>query len=322
MMPQTRSKPTQQTVILTDTVCVGDRSYSMMSTDGGSQEGGVEYMRTQRDSVNDSDIICGNHVQYVSFDTIDEVIYSGDAKDISDMDLDNVYNNMKPRNGTMLYDTIHKYLTQQMSRVDNTVKGLSKEVNALIKDNKALVGLSFAIITDGKDNASTKTSEDCKILFKRYKDEYGGTAMFIAANQDAVVSARQLGIDENNALQMGNDRDSSINAAKAVSFAQCRMVSGSLGCGDGRGETFTALERQMSDRCQGSTNVVHSNGNVASSNGPCMTGGGLGGGEGRDYACQPENLPVGNGIYFDDTDSDEGDVGKVAQHSIPTLSRS
>ena len=39
IMPNTRSKGYTAPVKLTDTVCVGDRSYSMVSTDGGSQEG-------------------------------------------------------------------------------------------------------------------------------------------------------------------------------------------------------------------------------------------------------------------------------------------
>ena len=268
IMPNTRSKGYTAPIKLTDTVCVGDRSYSMVSTNGGSQEGSVQYMRTQRDAASTSVATTGNYVQYVSFDSVDHVVYFGDSKDITEDDLGRVYENMKPRGGTRLYDTIHKYLNQQMNRIDETIKGLSKEVKGLVNDNMSMVAATFAVITDGNDNESTITSLDCKKLFKKYKDDYGGIALFIAANQNASATANLIGIDENNALQMGNDRDSSINAAKAVAQAQVRMVSGTLG--GGNGETFTQYERQVSDNNTGSSNNTGQ---------PTMASGGLGGGD-------------------------------------------
>ena len=225
-MPQTRSTTKETFVpIATDNVFLGDCSYSMKSTNGGSQEGAVGYMQNQYDNAKKMTYVKGNALQYVAFDNNVTQIFSGDASVITEEDYDNVYDKMKPVGGTALYDAVCRFLGEQMDRLDTLKNSLAKEVRALVNDNPRLIGASFAIMTDGKDNRSEKTDKDCKELIEKYKKQYGGVVLFIAANHDAEQYATILGIDKKNALQMGNDRSSSIEAAKVVSQAQYRSAS-------------------------------------------------------------------------------------------------
>jgi len=225
-MPTTRSmEKSNFCPIATDNVFIGDRSQSMMSTNFGSQEGAVEYMRNQKNNFEKMDSVKGNYVEYISFDNKITVIYSGYANNITEEDYKNIYSNMNPRGSTALYDTIYIYLNKQMKRLDRLKKSLSKEVKVLVDMNPNLINSSFAIMTDGVDNCSKKTEKECKELIEKYKKEYGGIVLFIASNYDAEMYASKLGIDKKNALQMGNNRCSSIEAAKVVSLAQYRSAS-------------------------------------------------------------------------------------------------
>jgi len=249
-MPTTRSSTSASkfSPIATDNVFLGDCSYSMKSTNGGSQEGAVEYMRNQKENAMKLKSVNGDVLQYIAFDNKTRSIYLGDASNITDAHYDEVYNTMEPRGGTALYDAIHKYLLQQMKRLDDLKRSLNGEVRALVYENPSLLGVSFAVMTDGLDNSSTKTEKDCKELIEKYKNEYGGVVLFIASNLDAVTYASRMGIRKEHSLQMGNDRSSSIGAAKAVSFAQHRSTSS-----QGMGEDipmFTQYERSISNSQQ------------------------------------------------------------------------
>ncbi len=64
----------------------------------------------------------------------------------------------------------------------------------------------FVITTDGMENASKKfASEQVKQLIKRQKTKYGWEFMFLAANIDAVETAKTFGIDENHAVDYHAD---------------------------------------------------------------------------------------------------------------------
>jgi hypothetical protein len=263
-MPQTRSNPdsSEFVPIATDTVFLGDRSYSMKSTNGGSQEGAVEYMKNQYSNAMKMRSVKGNIVQYISFDNEAVNIYLGDGTGIVESDYDAVYEKMTPLGGTALYDAIYENLVGQMIRLDALKASLSREVKALVNDNPRLICASFAIMTDGMDNRSEHTETECKKMINKYKNEYGGVVLFIAANHDSEVYASRMGIEKDNALQMGNDRSSSIQAAKAVSFAQCRSASQAT---DDPVPMFTSYERSTSNSqpfSSGERSVCRSGGSI------------------------------------------------------------
>ena len=56
----------------------------------------------------------------------------------------------------------------------------------------------FVITTDGMENASHRyDSKQVKQMIERQKEKYGWEFIFVAANIDAVETARDFGIDEN-----------------------------------------------------------------------------------------------------------------------------
>ena len=136
----------------------------MSSTQGGSQEGAVAYMQMQKETADKLNPILGTHLQFTSFDNVSTIIYSGEAKDLTGDDLTNIRNGMEPRSMTRLYDTVIETLTEQMKRLDAKKLALAKSVRDTIKDNPWMIGASCAIMTDGMDNCSEHTEEDCKNL--------------------------------------------------------------------------------------------------------------------------------------------------------------
>ena len=264
------ARPAPSPVYVDVSFC-GDRSGSMASTRGGSQEGAVAYMQQQKETAEKLNPSSGSHLEFVSFDNVSFILYSGEATNVTDIDLRNVREGMEPRSMTRLFDTVIETLKRQIARIDDKISSLPKSVRDTIKENPWMIGTSCAIMTDGIDNLSTHGFKECKDLIKLYKSRYNGSAMFIGANIDAEFTANRMGINKDFALQMGPDRNSSINAVKAVASAQTRSISsipnevgGSLGGGTG----FSQLEREVS--CM--QNVV-----VAEA-GPSNTGCSLGGG--------------------------------------------
>jgi hypothetical protein len=230
--------------IYTDVSSVGDRSDSMSSTFGGSQHGAVAYMKKQFENAEKNKPIKGYHVEFTTFDTCAETHFNGDASQISEDVLDNVYDSMEPRGRTRLFDTTIEAVHRQMLRLNTVRSSLSKEVLCLVKNCPWLIAATTAVMTDGKDNESEPGSkETCKRILKQFRKEYGGVAFFIAANQDAASRASEYGFDPRFSLQMGNDRRSAINAASATAVAQYRSVSSGSSC---QIPSYTQLERDSS----------------------------------------------------------------------------
>lgn len=230
--------------LYTDVASIGDCSGSMSSTNGGSQHGAREYMKKQCENSNKNKPILGYHVEFTTFDTRSETHFNDDASKINEDVLTNVYNSMKPRGRTRLFDTAIEAVQRQMKRLDNVKGSLSQEVINLVNDCPWLIAATTAVMTDGMDNESKYGSiVTCNNIFKKFRKEYGGIAFFIAANQDAAYKASEYGFDPKFSLQMGNDRMSAINAASATAVAQCRSVSSGSSTNI---PSFTPMEREQS----------------------------------------------------------------------------
>lgn len=85
----------------------------------------------------------------------------------------------------------------------------------------------FVITTDGMENASKKYSSDrIKQLIERQKTEYGWEFIFLAANIDAVETAKTFGIDENHAVDYHADSKGTAciyeTLSDAVMTARCK----------------------------------------------------------------------------------------------------
>lgn len=100
-----------------------------------------------------------------------------------------------PRNSTALYDAICK-----------TIDSAGKRFSDMPADKRP-AHVICAIITDGLENASTKfSSKDVNERITRQRDQYKWEFVFIGSNQDAIVSARAMGIPTANAINYTDNK--------------------------------------------------------------------------------------------------------------------
>lgn len=85
----------------------------------------------------------------------------------------------------------------------------------------------FIITTDGMENAShTYSKEKVKKMIERQKEKYGWEFLFLAANIDAVETAREVGIDSSRAVNYKADQKGTRVLYEAVAEAACMVRSG------------------------------------------------------------------------------------------------
>lgn len=128
--------------------------------------------------------------------------------------------NFKEANGTTaLYDAI--------------LNSIEKEENS---EHKVT---TIVVITDGIDNASKTNQHELKNKIENFQSKQGMRILFLGSNQDAIVSASNIGIPVNRALTYGYDCENTKNAFRAVS----ENVECYRSCGV---DNFTVAQRQNS----------------------------------------------------------------------------
>lgn len=102
---------------------------------------------------------------------------------------ENVKVELVPRGSTALYDAVGRSLN-----------GFG-EALAKLPEHARPGTVLVTIVTDGMENASTEYSPDVIAkLIKQQRDKYGWDISFLGANQDAILEARKIGIDADDAL--------------------------------------------------------------------------------------------------------------------------
>jgi uncharacterized protein YegL len=82
----------------------------------------------------------------------------------------------------------------------------------------------FIITTDGMENASRKYSGNrVRAMIERQKEKYGWEFIFVAANIDAVETAKSFGISEDRAVNYHADKQGTACVYNAVSDAVCAV---------------------------------------------------------------------------------------------------
>lgn len=97
-----------------------------------------------------------------------------------------------PSRRTALHDAIHRAVTE-------TGKWISEADPEERPDNVLCV-----VLTDGKENASETHQGRVREQVELLRDEQGWEFFFIGANQDAVLTAEQMGMDSDRALNMAH----------------------------------------------------------------------------------------------------------------------
>ena len=151
---------------------------------------------------------------------------------------------------TVLFDnqseTIHDRVElgeiQPMTEDDYSVRGCTALLDALGDTIRHIAHIhryaraedvpahtAFVIMTDGMENASRRyDSATVKRMIEHEKEKYGWEFLFLAANIDAVETARHFGITEDRAVNYHADSVGTQVAYETVADAVCMARKGSL----------------------------------------------------------------------------------------------
>lgn len=158
----------------TDITIILDRSGSMDSVKSDTIGGFNSFLSSQQKNETEAAL------SLVQFDDQYETLYID--KDIRQADklTDQTF---EPRGMTALFDAIGRTINSVGQRLAN--------LNESERPDKVLL----VIMTDGLENASKEFSaERISEMIKHQRNNYSWEFMFIGANQDAVLSAQQIGI--------------------------------------------------------------------------------------------------------------------------------
>lgn len=152
-----------------------DRSGSMQSIRDATIEGFNEFLQGQKAAPGEATLTL------VQFDDHYEVDH--DAAPLAEVSPLNTKTYV-PRGSTALLDAIGR-----------TINTLGERLAAMSEHDRPARVL-FAIITDGQENASREfTRAKVFEMITHQREKYAWEFMFLAANQDAIASGRDMGID-------------------------------------------------------------------------------------------------------------------------------
>lgn len=158
----------------TDITIVLDRSGSMESVKSDTIGGFNNFLSSQQQNETEAAI------SLVQFDDQYETLYID--KDIRQADK-LTERTFEPRGMTALFDAVGRTINSVGQRLAN--------LDEAERPDKVLM----VIMTDGLENASKEFSaEKISDMIKHQRNNYNWEFMFIGANQDAVLSAKQIGI--------------------------------------------------------------------------------------------------------------------------------
>lgn len=163
-----------------------DRSGSMCSIATDVNGGWAAFLDTQREAaeaVSDPNTQVKTQVMLAQFDDVFEVVYGPVPLKKAP-----AYT-LKARGWTALYDGILK-----------TVEAMRHNIAEWKAEGKEPEDVTLVIMTDGHENASKATTRaQVKALLEEVQ-AMGWTVLFLAANQDAVLTGQSMGIRADNAL--------------------------------------------------------------------------------------------------------------------------
>jgi hypothetical protein len=183
-----------------------DRSGSMAAIAKDVQEGWKAFLDSQREvaeSMATPNTVVKTKVLLAQFDDEFEIVY-GPMKIAKVPDYV-----LESRNSTALYDSIAKIV---------------EAIEYNIADEMAMKGkdyedVTLVIFTDGNENSSRSTTlPRVKALLEKFQGR-GWTVLFLAANQDAVLTGSGLGISAHHSLTYSTNNSASVLRSVGVSVA-------------------------------------------------------------------------------------------------------
>lgn len=180
---------------LSEIICIIDRSGSMESIKNDAIGGFNSFIAQQKADPDEA------NVTIVLFDDHYDVMASGiPIAQVAPLDT----TTFVPRGSTALFDAIGKTLDDVGTRL------------ASLPESARPGTVVVAILTDGEENASHLYSrERIAAMIQHQREVYSWEFIFLAANQDAVASARRISIDAADAVAFAPSA-----AGTAVAFSE------------------------------------------------------------------------------------------------------
>jgi hypothetical protein len=210
----------------TDISIVLDRSGSMQSVREDTIGGFNTFLADQKAAPGEAAITLAQ------FDDVYEVVYSAlavaDAKPLD-------RSTFVPRGSTALLDAIGR-----------TISDAGKRFEAMAEDARP-EKVIFVIVTDGEENASKEfTSAKINDLITHQRDIYKWEFVFLGANQDAITTASNLGINAASSMTYAANSGGvqAMYASLSKNLVKCRGgLTGDIG--------FSAEDRELQRRAAG-----------------------------------------------------------------------
>ena len=221
----------------TDITIIVDRSFSMRSMNGSPMTMVSELLSEQKKIAMETEQSI--HLTLVSFDNESyKCIDNKDVKKIAAPKKFQMEEWLEPRGATRLIDTMMEEIKAQRIRVNKYKQNLSNEVQKL----NPIIRSVTQIITDGQDNRSKASDEDLNTTIIAEKKN-GTTFVFLAANQDAIKTAERFGIDQNTAMTIGADQQTSLTG---MQYANEMIRNITRGSSEGATPQFSNVARRQS----------------------------------------------------------------------------
>ena len=201
-----------------------DSSGSMSSIADDTRGGFNTFLQEQREEEGTATVSL-----YDFNTTVTKLYESIPIADAETLDTDNY----TPGGQTALYDAI----ATAVADTDDHVETLP---DSEVPDNVILVTL-----TDGRENASETPQQRVRELVETHRSEHDWEFLFIGANQDAVLTAEEMGMDDDRALNMSHSGEGTQAAHQSVSsnISQARRT----GTTDGFDEEDRRRQEQADD---------------------------------------------------------------------------
>jgi hypothetical protein len=191
----------------TEIICVIDRSGSMKSIQQDAIGGFNSFLAEQQALPGEATITLALFDSYTNYQLVYDNVTIDKAQPLNDL-------TFVPRGMTALYDAVGKTIDAVGIRLHNT--------NEADRPNKIL----FVILTDGDENNSKFYSQEkIKNMINHQRDVYNWNFVFLAANQEAALSAQNIAISGHNAMNFAQSGDSINTAYSNLSSATSKLRS-------------------------------------------------------------------------------------------------
>lgn len=187
----------------TDINIVLDRSGSMQSIKDDTIGGFNAFLQEQKD------VPGAATITLAQFDNVYEVVYQ--AADLATTP-ELTGKTFVPRGSTALLDAIGRTINETGARL------------AVMAEHERPSHVIFVILTDGQENASQEfTAAQINQMIQHQRDAYNWEFVFLGANQDAITTASQLGIQAGHAMSYAASAVGTRAAFKSVAKNMAKM---------------------------------------------------------------------------------------------------